>query len=91
MLKAAKKILSQIRGFIIKDKDKEDQPPVTAGVPSEAMEASSPAPLTESSPPNVPMTEPMSPADPISDSPPHDFPRPDPPFADGMPSKSDPL
>ncbi len=89
MLKAAKKLLSHIRGLIIKDK--EDQPPVTAGVPSEATEASSPAPLAEVPQPNIPLAEPLPPAHPISDSAPHDFPQPDSPLADGILPKSDPL
>ena len=89
MLKAAKRILSQIRGLIIKDK--EDQTPVTASAQSEPVESSSPAPAPELPLPNVPITDPLPPADPISDSPPLEFPRPDPPFADGILPKPDPL
>ncbi len=76
MLKAAKKILSQIRGLVIKDK--EDQNSMPIGAPSEPTESSSPAPAPELPPSNIPMTEPLPPADPISDSPPHEIPRPDP-------------
>ena len=66
MLETVKRILGKIRGDIIKDK--EDQTSMIASVPSKPVESSSPAPLTESPPLHVPMTEsPPPPADPSSD------------------------